>query len=255
MIVVFDLETTGKNPNKDRIIQIGAVKVDENFVEKDRYVIKVNPLVPITEGATEIHGISDEDVSSCKPFQTIGQEFLDFIEECDLAGFNILSFDIPLLAAECRRCGFDFNLDGRRLLDAFVIFRKFEKRDLAGAYRLYCKEELIGGHDALVDTMATTAILEEQIEFYKAHPEDPLPDLDAVHKATLGKRVTVDGKIVWDDNNEACIGFGKHKGVLLRIAVTRERGYIRWMLRGEFSDSVKDILRKALKGEFPERKV
>ena len=253
MIVVFDLETTGTYPTKDRIVQIGAVKMDENFVEKDRFVQLINPDRPIPPGATEVHRITDEDVKDAPKLEEVADDVIEFFGDCDLGGFNVLSFDIPLLIENLRRCGKTFSVEGRRIFDAYSIYRQYERRDLASAYRTYCKEEIgEDAHDAMVDTLATASVIESQVTYYKDHT-NKIETLDDLAKASMGNRVTFCGKLVWNENGEVCLSFGKNKGKTLEHHYHHDKQYLRWVLRGEFTDDMKHIVTEALEGKFPKR--
>lgn len=253
MIVVFDLETTGTFTARDRVVQIGAVKVDENFTEQDRFVQLIDPCTSIPPAATAIHRIRDEDVRNCPKFEDVADDIIEFFGDCDVGGFNVLSFDIPLLNAEMERCGRTLDLTGRRIFDAYSVFRRYEKRDLASAYRMYCHEEIgEGAHDALVDTLATVSIIESQLTYYQSH-KDKIDGLDDLARASVADRVTIDGKIVWDDDDEAALAFGKNKGKTLKWHIQYEPKYLRWILAGGFSDEVKDIVKRAIEGDFPKR--
>lgn len=253
MIVVFDLETTGVYHTSDKIVQIGAVKVDENFTEQDRFTQLINPGKPIPQGAIDVHHITDEDVKDSPKFAEVADDVLEFLGDCDLGGYNVLSFDLPMLMTELGRCGRQLELGGRRIFDAYAVFRKYEKRDLASAFRTYCQEEIgDNAHDAMVDTLATVSIIESQLTYYKNHKEK-IEGFDDLAKASMGDRLTIDGKIVWNEDNEACLSFGKNKGNTLKWHHKFDQSYLRWVLKGSFADDVKDLVNEALRGHFPKR--
>lgn len=246
MIVSFDLETTGTSTSESRIVQIAMVKTTDAFEETDRFEEKVYPGILIPEEATKVHGITDGDVRDCEAFVGIADEVLDFMKGCDLAGFNILGFDIPLLQTELGRCDKSLDLDGRRLLDAMVVFHHFMKRNLAGAMQYYCGAPHEDAHDALADSLAAVSVLKAQMERYEG-----LDSLGAVSELALNGRVTLDGKIIWDEDGEACLGFGKNEGVRLKHL---EVSYMRWMLAKDFSKDTKRIILAAIDGDYPRRK-
>lgn len=251
MIVVFDLETTGVFHSRDRIVQIGAVKIDENFVEKDRFLQLINPGRPIPQRAIDVHHITDEDVKGCPTLEEVIDDVLEFFDDCDLGGYNVLSFDLPMLITETKRCGREFDVEGRRVFDAYAIFRQYEKRDLASAYRMYCQDEIgESAHDAMVDTLATVSIIESQLSYYG----DRLTNLDDHSRVSRGNRVTIDGKVVWNEDNEACFSFGKHKGRTLEWAYKYEKQYLKWLRNGgEFSEEAQGVWRAAIAGRFPKK--
>jgi len=248
-LVIFDLETTGIDTEKDRIVQFAARKLTADGLEIGVEIL-INPGVPIPQGATDVHGITDEDVKDSPKFHGATHGEIDnFIGDSDLGGFNVMGFDIPMLQAEYQRAGTTFDMTGRRVIDAMEIFHRMEPRNLAGALKLYCGREHTEAHDAMGDVEATIDVLEAQL----AHYEDVLPrDVDELSKWCLGDRVTLDGKLIWVDD-EVAIGFGKHKGSTLYYLSDNEHGYLRWMLRQSFSNETLDIVLGALNGRFPSR--
>ena len=256
--VVFDLETTGVNVKKDRIVQIAAVKIDENFVELGRLVLDINPTVPIPQGASRVHGIYDKDVRNCKTFKGVADAVVLFFDGCDLAGYNIITFDIPLLEAELQRCGRALNVSSVRVFDAFAVFRKLEKgvkgKKLTDAFRHYCEEELgDDAHDAFADTMATTAILEAQVERYRCTEGNPISCLGDMHDLVVLNKVDLGGRFCWNESGDAVIDFGKHAGMTLQTLCTKNIGYAQWILNGKFSEEAKGLVRAGLRGVFPVR--
>ena len=164
-IVFFDLETTGVNIAKDRIVEISVLKVLPNGKEEQR-TIRVNPEMHIPEEASKVHGIYDEDVKDCPTFKLIAKELARYIEGCDLGGYNSNRFDIPLLAEEFLRVGVDFDMSKRKFVDVQTIFHKMEQRTLSAAYRFYCNKNLEDAHTAAADTMATYEVLKAQLDRY-----------------------------------------------------------------------------------------
>ena len=177
-LLFFDIESTGLNVASDRIVEISIVKVSPgapgqpNKVEvKTR---RINPTIPITPGAQAVHGISDEDVKDCPTFKQVAKSLAQLMEGCDIAGFNSLKFDIPMLAEEFLRAGVDFDFRKRKLVDVQNIFHKKEQRTLKAAYKFYCGLNLDNAHSAEADTMATYEVLEAQLDRYADDAEDPL---------------------------------------------------------------------------------
>ncbi len=254
-LVVFDLETTGINVEKDRIVQIAMIRIDPAG-GRTTFETLVNPERPIPPEASNVHGIYDADVRDKPTFSQIRREVEDFLNDADLAGFNSVNFDLPLLQAELGRAGSEMDFPGVRHLDAMKIFHRMERRDLTAAYKLYCGKDLTGAHNALADTEATLAILDAQIARYDEVPDE----VDALHRfcnPDEGLYVDRKRKFVWDDQGEAEFTFGKYQGQSLNKVVTDQRGrsYLEWMLTSDFSEEVKGILRDALDGAFPKKEV
>ncbi len=252
-LAVFDLETTGIDPQKDRIVQIAIIRVEPDGSRRT-FESLVNPEVPIPEGATAVHGIRDVDVAKEPTFAQMRREVEEFLNGADLGGFNSNRFDVPLLQAELKRCGSDDDFSDRRMIDAMAIFHRKEKRDLTAAYRFYCDEELVGAHSALVDAEATLAILEAQVGRY----EDVPAESEALAKFCnphQDKYVDRSRKLMWNEQGEAEFTFGKLQGRSLQSIVKNkaDRGYIEWMLNKDFSEEVKGFLRDALDGIFPRK--
>ncbi len=248
-LVVFDLETTGIDVEKDRIVQIALIRVEPDGA-RDEWESLVNPEQPIPAESTAIHGISDDDVRDAPTFSQLRAEVEERLAGADLAGFNSIRFDQPLLEAELVRAGGKPDFQGVRHLDAMRIFHTMEPRNLGAAYRLYCDEELVGAHGALADSRATLEVLDAQVGRYDEVPAD----IDALHRfcnPDEGKFVDRTRKFAFDDQGEAVFTFGKMRNVRLRDA---DRGYLEWMLNKDFSAEVKEILRTALAGTFPQRR-
>jgi DNA polymerase-3 subunit epsilon len=251
-LVFFDLETTGLNPLKDRIVEITLVKLLPDGTEESRSRL-IDPGVPIPETATAIHGITDDRVAGQPSFNRIAKSFRDFLEDCDLCGFNIKKFDIPMLEAEFRRAGVDFSRTGRRIIDTQVIFHKFHPRGLEAAYSLYCGKPLENLHSSDADARACAEILTAQLA---AHEAELPADVDALHEFCCRPEeadyIDADGKLIWV-NQEAAVNFSKNKGVTLRTLADTDPGFLEWIMRADFSEQVKGIVADALKGEFPKR--
>ncbi len=251
-LVCFDLETTGTDVREDRIVQLALVRVARDG-SRQTLASLVNPERPIPPAATAVHGIRDEDVRDAPRFAELRPRLEEMLADADLLGFNMVSFDLPLLQREIRNSGGELDLSGRRLLDAMRIFHLKEPRHLSAALRFYCGREMENAHDALADTIATLDVFDAQLARYDDLPRDAAalhelcnPRDDAYLDATR--------KLRWNDAGEATLGFGKHKGKTLRELARASRDYLEWMLRDDsFSPEVKDILREALGGVFPRR--
>ncbi len=252
-LVCFDLETTGVDVLKDRIVQIALIRVEPGG-ERRTYQTLVNPECPIPPGASAVHGIRDEHVRSAPNFAQIRSDVEEFLEGADLAGFNMVRFDLPLLENEIRREGGKFDARGRRLLDAMRIFHTMEPRNLEAAMRFYCGRELEGAHSAEADALATLDVLDAQLARYPDLPRDS-EQLHAFCNPDADRYVDRTRKFRWNDQGDAVFSFGKHEGRSLREMVTnpKDRGYLEWMLGKDFPEEIKGILRDALGGVFPVR--
>ena len=164
-IAFFDLETTGVDVSKDRIVEIAIVKVNPNQSTETK-TMRINPTIPIPKEASKIHGIYDEDIKDAPTFKQIAKDIVKFIEGCDLAGYNSNQFDIPLLAEEFLRADVDFSVKNRKFVDVQVIYHKMEQRTLSAAYKFYCKKDLEGAHGAEAYTMTTYEVLQAQLDMY-----------------------------------------------------------------------------------------
>jgi DNA polymerase-3 subunit epsilon len=252
-LCVFDLEATGTDVMQDRIVDVCIVRYEADGTQSV-FSSLVNPGVPIPPEATAIHKISDAMVAAEPSLKDLAPKLLEILDGADLAGFNAARYDIPLLNNELKRAGFDWTPTGKRIVDAFTIFQRKERRDLTAAYKFYCGKDLTGAHRAEADVLATAEILFAQVEHYADLPKD-MAGLDAFCSAVDPSRVDADGKFVWK-NGEAAFGFGnKHKGKTLKEVVAQDRGYINWMVdKGNFSADVVRICREALEGTFPVKK-
>ncbi len=238
-IVFFDLETTGVNVAKDRIVEISIFKAFPNKSTESKTWL-VNPTVPIPAEVTAVHGISDEDVVNAPTFKEIAHEIKNYMEGCDLAGYNSNKFDIPLLAEEFLRVDIDFDLKKHHAVDVQNIFHKMEQRTLSAAYKFYCNKDLENAHSAEADTKATYEILNAQIEKYD-ELENDIEFLSAF--STRGKRTAdMAGFIVYNDNDEACFSFGKYKGETVVSVLESNPGYFSWIQQADFPLYTKKVL-------------
>lgn len=240
-LAVFDLETTGINQAKDRIVEIAIVKLHPNG-EKEKFYSLVNPEMPIPEHAAAIHGITNEKVATEPTFEQLAQKILAFLENCDLGGFNSNKFDIPILHEEFSRAGISFNLADRNLIDAQVIFHRMEERTLSAAYKFYCDKSLENAHSALADTEATLEVLLAQIERYEEVPKTAAE----LHEFSRGKSKKLDmaGRFALNDDDVPVFNFGKHRGKPVADVFKAEPGYYGWMLSAEFPEDTKMVLKR-----------
>jgi DNA polymerase-3 subunit epsilon len=237
-IVFFDLETTGTNILRDRIVEISVIKVmpDGNEVER---TIRVNPCMPIPAEATAIHHITDADVASAPTFKMIAPELLQLFDDADIAGFNSNRFDVPLLTEEFLRAGISFDVSKRRFVDVQTIFHKMEQRTLVAAYKFYCGKDLDEAHSANADTRATYEVLKAQLDRYKTLKNDVdfLADF-----STQNKNVDLMGRIIRNEAGQEVFNFGKYKGQVVEDVFRRDSGYYSWMMQGEFPANTKQVI-------------
>ena len=237
-ICFFDLETTGVNISKDRIVEISILKVFPDGKE-DHKTWLVNPGIPIPKEVTAIHGISDEDVADKPHFKEIAKEVHNWIKDSDLGGFNSNRFDIPLLAEELLRAEIDFDMKNRVSVDVQTIYHKMEQRNLSAAYKFYCDEDLTDAHSAAADTKATYEVLKAQIDKY-----DNLENSMKFLSEFSSRRKFADfaGFITFNAKGEECFSFGKHKGRTVVEVLEEEPGYFGWLLNADFPLYTKKVL-------------
>ncbi len=250
-LAFFDLETTGLNITTDRLIEISILKVQPDGLEEQK-TWRVHPGVRIPPQSTAIHGISDQDVKDLPAFKEIGREVMAFLNGCDLAGYNALKFDIPLLMEEFLRSDIPFDLTNRHMVDVQNIFMKMEPRTLKGAYRFFCGKELTDAHSAAADTYATFEILKAQLDRYESVLyEDQegrktpavVNDVKALHEFSSHQRFAdLAGQIVYDSQGYEVFNFGKHKGKTVAEVFLSEPSYYDWMMKGEFPLYTKKLI-------------
>ncbi len=240
-IVFFDLETTGVNVSRDRIVEISLLKVYPNGTEEVK-TRRINPEMPIPAEATAVHNISDEDVKDCPTFKQIAKSLAEVLEGSDIAGFNSCRFDVPLLAEEFLRAGVDFDFSRRKLIDVQVIFHRKEERTLKAAYRFYCDKDLVDAHSAEADTRATYEILKAQLSRYDDLPND-IEALASQYSA-FNNNLDLAGRIILDENGTELFNFGKHKGKPVREVLQREPSFYAWIMDGDFPLNTKQVLTK-----------
>jgi DNA polymerase-3 subunit epsilon len=242
-LAFFDLETTGTNIGSDRIVEISVIKLNPDGSE-EVMTYRINPGIPIPLESSVVHGIYDEHIKDEKRFHDLGESIAAFIGDSDLAGYNSNKFDIPMLMEEFLRAGVDFNLDERHFVDVQNIFHQMEQRTLKAAYQFYCNKEIINAHSAEADTRATMEVLLAQIERYenveytdkKGNKSTPVVgDVEALHTFTnLSRPVDFAGRMVYNEQGEELINFGKHKGKRVEDVLNVEPSYYSWMMQGDF---------------------
>lgn len=237
-LVFFDLETTGVDTAKDRIVEISMVKVMPDGEEIVRTRL-INPQMHIPEDATAIHGITDEDVKEQPTFAQIAKSLYKFIEGCDFGGFNSNRFDLPMLVEEFLRAGVDVDFKSRKFIDVQNIFHKMEQRTLVAAYKFYCDKDLTDAHSAEADTRATYEVLKAQLDRYSELQNDvtALAEFSA-----RGETADYAGRIGYNDKGEEVFNFGKYKGVKVSEVFQREPSYYDWMMKGDFPLYTKKVI-------------
>ena len=239
-IIFFDLETTGINIATDRVVEISILKVFPNG-NKESKTWLVNPEIEISKEASDIHGITNEQVVTEPTFKELAPKINELIADCDLAGFNSNRFDIPLLAEELMRAGIDFDMNNRKAIDVQVIFHKKEQRTLGAGYQFYCGKELEGAHGAEADTNATYEILLAQLDKY----EDIGNTVDALSEySTHGKRADFAGFILMNDKDQEIFSFGKYKGRAVEEVLKENPGYNNWIQNADFPLYTKKVLKE-----------
>jgi len=234
----MDLETTGINVSSDRIVEISVLKINPNGKE-EWMTSRVNPEMPIPPKSTAIHGITDKDVADAPTFKEIAKNLAVFLEGSDLAGFNAIKFDIPVLAEEFLRVNIDFNFRKRKYVDPQVIFHKKEQRTLSAAYLFYCNRELENAHSSKADTEATFEVLKAQLDRYNDLENDVEKLADY---SSFNNIADFAGRIIFDENGIEIFNFGKHKGKPVEIVFRDEPSYYSWMMNGDFPLYTKKIL-------------
>jgi DNA polymerase-3 subunit epsilon len=237
-LVFFDLETTGINITKDRIVEISYLKVKPDGSEECK-TRRINPQISIPEQATAIHGIMDADVKDCPIFKEIAKSLAGQIEGCDLAGFNSNRFDIPMLAEEFLRADVNIDLNKRKFIDVQTIFHKMEQRNLIAAYKFYCGKDLTGAHSAESDTRATYEVLMSQLDRYPELNND----VNALSEfSSFSNNVDFAGRMIYNENGDEIINFGKYKGQLIKDVLKKDQGYYSWIMQGDFPLNTKQKL-------------
>lgn len=237
-IAFLDLETTGINVSTDRIVELSVLKISPNGKE-EWLSTRVNPEMPIPPKSTAIHGITDSDVANAPTFREVAKNLTSFLEGCDLAGYNAVKFDIPVLAEEFLRINIDFNFRKRKYVDVQVIFHKKEQRTLSAALQFYCQKDLENAHSSQADTAATYEVLKSQLDRYG----DLENDIEKLAEfSSFNNNADFAGRIIYDENGTEIFNFGKHKGKSVEAVFKDEPSYYSWMMNGDFPLYTKKIL-------------
>lgn len=241
-LAVFDIESTGMNVCRDRIVEISIIKIIPGGTT-ETFTFRLNPGIPISAESSMVHGIYDKDVKDAPMFKDVAEEILQILRGCDLGGFNQIKFDIPMLVEEFLRVDMDFDLKNRLLIDAQKIFHLMEKRTLTAAYKFYCQKDLTDAHSAEADTVATLEVLLSQIERYQG---EPVMDnngnklgilennIEQLHKIFNNQMVDLAGRFVYNQEGVEVFNFGKHRFKPVLEVLKEEPGIYDWMMRGEF---------------------
>jgi len=241
-LAIFDLETTGVSISNDRIVELSFIKVFPNGKIEEKYEL-INPGIKISNENSKIHGITNEKVKDKPTFKKIAKELADFLEGTDLAGFNIIKFDVPMLIEEFLRSNVEFDVRKRKLIDAQKIFHLMEKRNLKAAYKFYCNKNLEDAHSAAADTLATYEVLKAQVDKYNGEEVTDMMgnkighienDMDILHQLTAEKMVDLAGRFIFNENGDEIINFGKHRNKTVREVLKKEPQFYDWMMKGDF---------------------
>lgn len=240
-IAFIDLETTGVNISLDRIVEIAVVKILPDGSKQVKRKL-INPLMPIPAGSSAVHGITDEMVKDAPPFKQVANEIKQFIDSCDLGGYNSNRFDVPMLIEEFLRAGIEFSVEGRKLVDVQKVFHLMEQRTLSAAYKFYCNKVLDGAHGAEVDATATWEVLEAQVERYPQIGDT----VDSIVKFTGEDDIVDFARRFVKENGIEVFNFGKHKGKPVVQVLKEEPQYYDWMMKGDFPMDTKQRLTEIL---------
>lgn len=253
----FDLEATGLNVIRDKIVQIAIVKLLPGGGEEE-FTSLINPGIPISDDALAVHGITPKMLANQPTFQQVAEKIHKFIGDSDLAGYNSNRFDVPMLMEEFARVGMDLEMEGRRLIDVQRIFYKMEPRTLKAALKFYCQKELVNAHDALADVRATIDVLEGQLDKYEGVnlvdgmgevELDPVRnDVHQLHKFTNDSNmIDATKRLKYDHRGVVVFNFGKYAGQPAAEVLSRDKQYYQWILNKEFSTQVKTLVKQLVK--------
>lgn len=247
-LVVFDIEATGLDLSRDRIVELSLLKVSPDG-SRDCRTRRFNPEMHIPEESTAIHGITDEDVADLPPFSAYARSIAEMIKGCYMAGFNSYRFDLPLLGEEMLRAGVDIDLASMDHIDVQTIFHKMERRTLEAAVQFYCGREHVGAHGAEADTVATLDVLLAQLDRYGEALPRQAAELAAF--TTDHRNVDLAGRIVIDEQGRRVINFGKYRGKPVEEVLRTDAGYLSWILQADFTRDTKRqflLISEELKG-------
>ncbi len=237
-IVFFDLETTGVNILRDKIVEISYIKVMPSGEEEER-TLRINPGMPIPPEATAVHHITDDDVKDKPRFKDVAKELARVFVGCDIAGFNSNRFDVPLLMQEFANAGVEIDMARHNFVDVQNIFHKMEQRTLVAAYKFYCGKDLDDAHSANADTRATYEVLKAQLDRYPSLKNDVAY---LAEFSSMNKNADLMGRIIFNEAGKEVFNFGKYKGQEVEKVFAREPSYYSWMMQGEFAENTKQVI-------------
>ena len=250
-IAFFDIEATGLNVSKDRIVEISVLRINPNDTKEIKTWL-LNPDYPISEEATGVHGYNNDELKDKPTFKQKAKEIANFFKGCDLAGYNSLKFDIPMLVEEFLRAGVDFEIKKRRLVDVQNIFMKMEQRTLNAAYKFYVGKNLENAHAAEADTLATYEVLESQLDKYikteyidrEGNVSIPVSnDIQKLHEFSMhNKNADLIGQIIYNKEGKEVFNFGKHKGKTVEDIFKNDPSYYSWIMKADFPQYTKNLL-------------
>lgn len=240
-LAFIDLETTGVNLGSDRIVEIAIVKIMPDGSRQVKRKL-INPQIPIPKETTDIHGITDEMVKDAPTFKQVANEVKQFLENCDLGGYNSNRFDVPLLVEEFLRAGLEFQFEKRRLVDAQKIYHLMEPRNLSAAYQFYCGKDLENAHTAEADAVASWEVFDAQVAKYPQLGNT----IDTVLKVAGEEEIVDLARRMIKVNGVVCFNFGKYKGQPVEDVFKKERSYYDWMMNGDFPQHTKQKLTEIL---------
>lgn len=252
-LAFFDIEATGLNPAKDRIIELSILKINPNETKESKTWL-INPEYKISAEASQVHGYINSDLEDKPTFKSLSSEIKKFLTGCDLAGYNSLKFDIPMLMEEFLRAGVEYDIKKCNLIDVQNIFMKMEQRTLKAACRFFLNKDLENAHTAEADTFATFEILEAQLDRYQGHEftdregNKSVPvinDIKALHEfSSHHKNADLMGQIIFNKENVETFNFGKHRGSTVKDVFTKEPAYYSWIMKSDFPQYTKNLLTK-----------
>jgi DNA polymerase-3 subunit epsilon len=252
-LAFFDIEATGLNVVKDRIVEINIHKVYPNGKEENKSWL-LNPDYPISPEASKVHGYSNEELMDRPTFKQVAKDIEQYLKHCDLAGYNIIKFDVPMLVEEFLRAGVEFDISTRKIIDVQNIFMKMEQRTLAAAYKFYLNKEMKNAHNAEADTKATYEILKAQLDKYEnteitdSEGKKIKPVVNDMQRLQVfsahHRNADLMGQIIFNDRNEEVINFGKYKGRKVEDVFKSDPGYYGWIMKSDFPQYTKKLLTK-----------
>lgn len=244
-LAFIDLETTGTNISTDRIVEIAIVKIMPDGTKQTKRKI-INPTIPIPQVVSDIHGITNEMVKDAPTFKQIANEVKQFIEGCDIGGYNSNRFDIPMLVEEFLRCELNIDIESRKLVDVQKVYHLMEQRTLSAAYKFYCNKELVDAHSAEADATATYEVLEAQIDRYSQIGNT----VESIIKFTGEEQIVDFSRRFIMEKGVEVFNFGKHKGKPVTQVLKEEPQYYDWMMKGDFAlhtkQKITEILNRTL---------